>query len=119
MSHDSWGYMISIHSLRVEGDVTSPSISIPASASFQSTPSVWRETKLETIFNCDPQFQSTPSVWRETFGFRVFSGNQKFQSTPSVWRETKGFGFFDATSDISIHSLRVEGDKRLDKVLRA
>ena len=33
-----------------------------------------------------------------------------FQSTPSAWRETYGFMLFSRGRDISIHSLRMEGD---------
>ena len=33
-----------------------------------------------------------------------------FQSTPSVWRETIGIKQIFDIGDISIHSLRVEGD---------
>ena len=34
-----------------------------------------------------------------------------FQSTPSVWRETYIFFFIELKKSISIHSLRVEGDR--------
>ena len=34
-----------------------------------------------------------------------------FQSTPSAWRETKKGGTVIGWIDISIHSLRMEGDK--------
>ena len=59
--------VISIHSLRMEGD-TSPSINIPESESFQSTPSAWRET-LPNFEHLERwmTFQSTPSAWRETW----------------------------------------------------
>ena len=33
-----------------------------------------------------------------------------FQSTPSAWRETEWLSFFAMLADISIHSLRMEGD---------
>ena len=59
---------------------------------FQSTPSVWRETVYSAF--CDyplPLFQSTPSVWRETFTHMIRNYNQR----------------------ISIHSLRMEGDFRV------
>ena len=78
---------ISIHSLRMEGDLSRFSHS-SAEIVFQSTPSVWRETQLSddgTVFRI---FQSTPSVWRETF--TIFS-----TISPHA---------------ISIHSLRMEGD---------
>ena len=99
---------------------------------FQSTPSVWRETKA-----ADPRlpgcaisihslrvegdtlgavcltliaFQSTPSVWRETFCFCSEYTPKRFQSTPSVWRETGQVDYTSPIQHISIHSLRVEGD---------
>ena len=117
----------------MEGDCFSTSIP-PHSCTFQSTPSVWRETicgKVCSLFHpisihslrmegdvcphvfllSDMKFQSTPSVWRETCRHRSLHGNQfhfnplppyggrlppcksfrteeGFQSTPSVWRET-------------------------------
>ena len=88
--------------------------------SFQSTPSVWRETTVNSPWrlashisihslrmegdaslmhqeNALLPFQSTPSVWRETdiVTNQIIIG-KKFQSTPSVWRET--FGSFFAPS---------------------
>ena len=102
---------------------------------FQSTPSVWRETKA-----ADPRlpgcaisihslrvegdtlgavcltliaFQSTPSVWRETFCFCSEYTPKRFQSTPSVWRETLLITAGSQCLVISIHSLRVEGDHAL------
>ena len=55
-------------------------------------------------------FQSTPSVWRETVEMNQFGRFWKFQSTPSVWRETFFKLISERISFISIHSLRVEGD---------
>ena len=57
---------ISIHSLRMEGDVVLVNSGAVAFA-FQSTPSAWRETffALPTTFH-PFKFQSTPSAWRET-----------------------------------------------------
>ena len=106
---------------------------VPA-AEFQSTPSAWRETPADNEIisprdisihslrvegdqggQSDRQtktFQSTPSAWRETDDTRPAEGVDIFQSTPSAWRETvpkpepEG-----AESTISIHSLRVEGDR--------
>ena len=64
--------MISIHSLRVEGDscgLTSQN----SRPQFQSTPSVWRETAIIDRETFDAaQFQSTPSVWRETAKLHSF-----------------------------------------------
>ena len=101
---------ISIHSLRVEGDFDD-CLFLSQIIIFQSTPSVWRETKpplrqrmtvkisihslrvegdakIPRQKQLRAQFQSTPSVWRETSdSFQTFIQNI-FQSTPSVWRET-------------------------------
>ena len=100
---------------------------------FQSTPSVWRETcgrqclvcylhisihslrmEGDAVYLDDPvaieEFQSTPSVWRETFCSAAYAADRPFQSTPSVWRETYDQAFLTSTVDISIHSLRMEGD---------
>ena len=145
---------ISIHSLRVEGDRRAiDQKHLPADfnplppcggrlfclmlksfdKTFQSTPSVWRETKDKTAAAVDAIFQSTPSVWRETIWKPKWHGCLQFQSTPSVWRETAycatqtayRFNFNPLPpcggrlqaesypycgSQISIHSLRVEGD---------
>ena len=100
---------------------------------FQSTPSVWRETRRRApaqwaplYFNPLPPcggrliweptsarirlFQSTPSVWRETNIPQKLTKVKIFQSTPSVWRETAKPGGYRCQACISIHSLRVEGD---------
>ena len=67
--------MISIHSLRVEGDAIIAYL-ISNVKIFQSTPSVWRETGCDDDEeDADNGFQSTPSVWRETgriAGFNVY-----------------------------------------------
>ncbi len=80
---------ISIHSLRVEGDykVFKPHFN---RFKFQSTPSVWRETR------CSAVLRSSGCI---------------FQSTPSVWRETLMGMQNNPFTVISIHSLRVEGDR--------
>ena len=56
---------ISIHSLRMEGDHVTVTVSSP-SAQFQSTPSAWRETYDRDQLEDMDKFQSTPSAWRET-----------------------------------------------------
>ena len=104
---------------------------------FQSTPSAWRETTGQTrLFAWMREFQSTPSAWRETvIGFAI-ALCVAFQSTPSAWRETglwrkrsnfpthfnplpphggrrPGYSPERAGKSISIHSLRMEGDKTM------
>ena len=58
-------FCISIHSLRMEGDHVTVTVSSP-SAQFQSTPSAWRETYDRDQLEDMDKFQSTPSAWRET-----------------------------------------------------
>ena len=87
-ANGKWNSIISIHSLRMEGD------------------DVWRV--LEVFIR---KFQSTPSAWRETLVlFTPLYISNVFQSTPSAWRETFMFDIRADTDDISIHSLRMEGD---------
>ena len=98
----------------------------PPDCTFQSTPSVWRETHVTvTVSSPSAQFQSTPSVWRETLILRILTGTRNnfnplppyggrqqkqnyrqdvsaFQSTPSVWRETcKLCQYLCASSDFN------------------
>ena len=101
--------LISIHSLRVEGDLAAD-LPHAHGSQFQSTPSVWRETAFESIRKQEQVFQSTPSVWRETSAQSRFAQHLRFQSTPSVWRETYPVTVKVNKANISIHSLRVEGD---------
>ena len=124
---------ISIHALRVEGDLDSirhlltPSISIHAlrvegdlsrlrkgnaMKKFLSTPSGWRATKFRLVF-CTLQFHfypRPPGGGRRITPCRA-SPCRRFLSTPSGWRATgwsRAFG--RAAIQISIHALRVEGD---------
>ena len=102
---------------------------------FQSTPSAWRET-LTVSARCNrKKFQSTPSAWRETW-LLVFlyilihhfnplpphGGRQRSQLNnaagrnfnplpPHGGRPKKG-GTVIGWIDISIHSLRMEGDEK-------
>ena len=100
---------ISIHALRVEGDQE-----IVAQwhtlLEFQSTPSVWRATT--SVLNpwWSLRFQSTPSVWRATSASTSTRRAAEFQSTPSVWRATPDLNPQRGAHLISIHALRVEGD---------
>ena len=102
---------ISIHALRVEGDLSAHA-GFTRFALFLSTPSGWRATSIY-------------EVWAKTYSISIhalrvegdspipcFQGRQKrFLSTPSGWRATKAF-LIDSVEEygISIHALRVEGD---------
>ena len=125
---------ISIHSLRVEGDQTTSCV-VGFSATFQSTPSVWRETRRFATnnrrscnFNPLPPCGGRPMISQsDVRDYRDFNPlppcggrpaqnmqikiNNLFQSTPSVWRETPFLSqLWFPEQKISIHSLRVEGD---------
>ena len=122
---------ISIHSLRMEGDCRSPIAALrilhfnplpPYGGRhiyqkhdrklplFQSTPSAWRETSSGFLSGSSSAFQSTPSAWRETQERQQLIISTLFQSTPSAWRETEPEEEPEEEPDISIHSLRMEGD---------
>ena len=125
---------ISIHSLRVEGDWYAfvrlfvsglhfnplpPCGGRPIRnlhsmifLTFQSTPSVWRETttaygELPVITDFNPL---PPCGGRPLFA-SIRVPHFVFQSTPSVWRETALPKHRERRRPISIHSLRVEGDQ--------
>ena len=124
---------ISIHSLRMEGD-TIDTQTRKIILKFQSTPSAWRETPFQCSLFRRPFrisihslrmegdrsptwitrllciFQSTPSAWRETASMRSSASVIAFQSTPSAWRETPPDKPEQPAEEISIHSLRMEGD---------
>ena len=57
--------VISIHSLRMEGDSVLLFMAV-VNVGFQSTPSAWRETPKIVLTIIPVIFQSTPSAWRET-----------------------------------------------------
>ena len=124
---------ISIHSLRMEGDVYKKYAKAQRYI-FQSTPSAWRETLIpleDILHHCI----SIHSLRMEGDGYPVvpvhvgrhisihslrMEGDSSsemfatmdcvFQSTPSAWRETTVLGVTDVMHHISIHSLRMEGD---------
>ena len=127
--------LISIHALRVEGDCFFEVLAVGV-VEFLSTPSGWRATSevkpmmmgpnnfyprppgggrrwRYTRFGAPVRFLSTPSGWRAT---RVLQGpvqnHLKFLSTPSGWRATPFPGRHIRRKSISIHALRVEGDRR-------
>ena len=101
---------ISIHTLRMEGDVGVQRAAIQK-YEFQSTPSAWRVTVMIPYFILDDLvFQSTPSAWRVTMALRPNISSVLFQSTPSAWRVTGLYLYEDIRIEISIHTLRMEGD---------
>ena len=82
--------IISIHSLRMEGDFNPNNID-PNQYTFQSTPSAWRETSMILWIRC----------------YRYISIHSLRMEGDSI---STRFAHFD---NISIHSLRMEGDQLL------
>ena len=102
---------ISIHSLRMEGDGFALTADVIA-VTFQSTPSVWRETGYATeVQPPEPNFNPLPP-----YGGRPHctAGNRpcKSISIHSLRMEGDGTeGRDNMRNNISIHSLRMEGDR--------
>ena len=81
-------FVISIHSLRVEGDVRKYRHCDKQNDFNPLPPCGGRQYRL-TVSGGGKEFQSTPSVWRETpLARQARPCARTFQSTPSVWRET-------------------------------
>ena len=131
MSFD--GFYISIHSLRMEGDISIKNMTanypyfnpLPPYGgrhprmrlrrmpeTFQSTPSVWRETVLQVVGqSTGHHFNPLPPYGGRRGRRGRGTGRGGFQSTPSVWRETFSGTKTGLERRISIHSLRMEGDR--------
>ena len=100
---------ISIHSLRIEGDSRCRNRHC-VTEHFNPLPPHGGRRNQHGYQDTENGFQSTPSVWRETLGATVDFVHWVFQSTPSVWRETVYGISGNVDLNISIHSLRMEGD---------
>ena len=126
-------YKISIHSLRMEGDSMHRHYKCHFIL-FQSTPSAWRETRHSLKLDREEIFQSTPSAWRETAGETSIHTNHCYfnplpphggrQNRNVFQNQKKNFNplpphggrpsctfLYPPPPDISIHSLRMEGDR--------
>ena len=88
-----------------------PSRSIFSDPVFQSTPSVWRETCTPTATTPATRFQSTPSVWRETCYNKIpMIHMMHFNPLPPYGGRPAELERLRYICEISIHSLRMEGD---------
>ena len=124
-------FLISIHALRVEGDLIFSAVCLTASYFYPRPPGggrppVWATLSTLLYFYPRPpgggrlsvfiricaahKFLSTPSGWRATFDADKTAHEAKFLSTPSGWRATKVSTGRSSSISISIHALRVEGD---------
>ena len=79
---------------------------------FLSTPSGWRATASRFVLVVSPRFLSTPSGWRATPPLADDCKRRAFLSTPSGWRATLDKEQYMRQVAISIHALRVEGDRK-------
>ena len=104
-------FLISIHSLRMEGDCGTRTLSNSVEK-FQSTPSAWRETPRRrrgeekpviSIHSLRMEGDPSSSGRSRTGGISIHSLRMEGDKTNA---EIVGL------SDISIHSLRMEGDNR-------
>ena len=80
--------IISIHTLRMEGDIVV--IPLCPAIGFISIHTLRMEGD-HIVYIKNPSesiFQSTPSAWRVTLATQVAPGTAQFQSTPSAWRVT-------------------------------
>ena len=105
--------IISIHALRVEGDGEGWDDKF-SDVRFLSTPSGWRATAI-WLKRGQPfaQFLSTPSGWRATQApsFPRMLSSHFYPRPPGGGRLGDFFNVSVTTFIISIHALRVEGDK--------
>ena len=80
--------IISIHSLRMEGDQLLL-VSMLSHQHFNPLPPHGGRRLSSYLPSMTFSFQSTPSAWRETIWNGITGATQwLFQSTPSAWRET-------------------------------
>ena len=102
-------YEISIHALRVEGDLTTLCC-FPQSLHFYPRPPGGGRQDLLHIKCALKPFLSTPSGWRATVANNSSIRRGRFLSTPSGWRATGAISTDNCIKFISIHALWVEGD---------
>ena len=105
--------VISIHSLRMEGDWSVVPLS-PTVGYFNPLPPYGG--RLATARNTAQHgyFNPLPPYGGRHISNATTQQDKLFQSTPSVWRETFLPRFSAFVAVISIHSLRMEGDVRYD-----
>ena len=94
------GYVgdISIHSLRMEGDSRHCACG-RSQLHFNPLPPHGGRLPFSNRRFTDSTFQSTPSAWRETHWHNGQSITRQFQSTPSAWRETSQVLGVDLSGD--------------------
>ena len=107
---------ISIHSLRMEGDSIKNLRNTCCEDFNPLPPHGGRQHRSFYRAATDIYFNPLPPHGGRRHSQTLPGKSLKFQSTPSAWRETESWGDgYDAASDISIHSLRMEGDSELSQ----
>ena len=101
---------ISIHALRVEGDTARRGRKGAETYFYPRPPGGGRPIPV-VFLDMIAEFLSTPSGWRATRHIDLRKPCISFLSTPSGWRATPRYPKQKAARRISIHALRVEGDK--------
>ena len=107
------GRRISIHSLRVEGDGRARRSALPRTISIHSLRVEGDLVDFVIRVANAENFNPLPPCGGRHLSFGDAPGTFQFQSTPSVWRETMRSDPGSYRQDISIHSLRVEGDGQI------
>ena len=102
--------VISIHSLRMEGDISSVIKSCGAKY-FNPLPPHGGRLEFPPLVFEDTSFQSTPSAWRETcYPYRIQPTSFHFNPLPPHGGRHSAIVQCALFQHISIHSLRMEGD---------
>ena len=103
---------ISIHALRVEGDLKTYTMEQMQAVDFYPRPPGGGRLAIDDVVSTyQATFLSTPSGWRATnIGGNCDTVCVIFLSTPSGWRATDDCKLRANAKRISIHALRVEGD---------
>ena len=101
---------ISIHSLRMEGDERYPVIVLMNGNFNPLPPHGGRPTLMRCHSPAVRNFNPLPPHGGRPAFLAVLHRPAVFQSTPSAWRETCAYCAHHVCANISIHSLRMEGD---------
>ena len=104
-----FGIWISIHSLRMEGDLLKVEYKAILCISIHSLRMEGDIPPYADIYQ-RLNFNPLPPHGGRRMIFRMILRNSLFQSTPSAWRETEETTEQHHICEISIHSLRMEGD---------
>ena len=106
----SYGVEISIHALRVEGDLSIQYSGLSRSISIHAL-RVEGDERLQHPRTTSINFYPRPPGGGRLFTIRGAVFLKIFLSTPSGWRATFALLLHSKSAEISIHALRVEGDR--------